>query len=85
MSKIDDSDDMLFAIHLLTKLVEFVEIQEREGLIDGSADPDLYVYCATQLIDKYKEQQANDTTIQNNHTTTDHHVIRIRDSRIESV
>ena len=49
----DEQDDLNAALGLLLKLVEFVEIQEREGLIDGSADPALYVDIAKELLAKY--------------------------------
>lgn len=50
----DTSKDLEAALNLLRGLVEFAEIQEREGLIDGAADPELYVVAAKALLAKHE-------------------------------
>ena len=60
----DEQDDLDYALWLLFKLVEFADIQEREGLIDGAADPSLYVDIAKELLDKYQVCDADESALQ---------------------
>ena len=37
---------------ILKGFIEFVRIQERAGVIDGSADPDIFVVAAKSVLDE---------------------------------
>ena len=49
----DVHGDLDKALNLLGKLCEFAQEQNKRGLVDGACDPDIYVYEAINLIDKY--------------------------------
>jgi len=53
--------DLDKALSLLAGLVEFADMQKREGLIDGACDPDIYVSEAINLIRKYGVLEDGDT------------------------
>lgn len=56
----DEQDDLSISVALLSKLVEFAEMQAREGLIDGACDPSIYVDAAKDMISKYGEPLGDD-------------------------
>jgi len=47
--------DKYTMLHCLAAFTEFAEWQERNGNIDGSADPAIYVEWSKEMLDKYSE------------------------------
>ena len=53
-------EELKKSAYLLNKLIEFAGIQEKEGLIDGSCDPSIYVESAKKICEKYIIDTIND-------------------------